>query len=74
MPTSVVVKGAKSRSLAEPVTISLKSDLLRKARILAASKCVTISRLIAGILADAVARELPAVVADLQEPKEGDDQ
>ena len=74
MPTSVVAKGAKSRSLSEPLTISLKSDLIRKARILAASKSVTISRLIAGILADAVARELPAIMADLQETKEGEDQ
>jgi hypothetical protein len=64
----------KKEESTEPLTISLKADLVRKARILAASKGITVSRLIAGILADTVRRELPAAVADLYDPQEGDDQ
>ncbi len=71
-PRTPVTQGNKAST--EPLTISLKSDLLRKARILAASKSITLSKLIGRILAAAVDRELPAVVAGLQETKEGEDQ
>ena len=54
----------------QPLTISLTADLIRKARVLAATKGITVSRLIAGVLADAIARELPAAVADLRDSEE----
>lgn len=58
----------KKKTSTEPLTISLKTEVLRKARILAASRGVKMSKLIAELLAEAVGRELPAVAARLQDP------
>ena len=67
-------RDAKARSLSEPLTISLTADLMRKARILAVARDITISKLIAGLLTEAVHRDLPSVLANLQEAQKGEDQ
>lgn len=63
----------KKKASTEPLTISLKSGLLRKTRILAASRGISLSKLIACVMADAVRRDLPAVAANLADSS-GDDQ
>jgi hypothetical protein len=63
-------KEPSSRSTTEPLTISLHRDLIRRVRVIAVSRGTPVSRIITSLLADAVDRELPAVLAELQHPIE----
>lgn len=65
-PPSLRIPGVpESKEPLEPLTISLPSPLVRQARIVVVALGTTMSRLVTGLLAEAVARELPAVVAEL---------
>ena len=56
---------SESKEALEPLTISLPSPLVRQARIVVVALGTTMSRLVTGLLEEAVARELPAIVAEL---------
>jgi hypothetical protein len=62
---------AKRRST-EPLTLSLPVSLVRKGRVLAAVKGMTISRLIAELLQRAIELELPTLLATLDAEEGGD--
>ena len=47
------------------MTVSLPSPLVRQARIVVVALGTTMSKLVTGLLEEAVARELPAIVAEL---------
>jgi len=57
--------GSESKETLEPLTISLPSPLVRQARIVVVALGTTMSKLVTGLLEEAVARELPAIVAEL---------
>jgi hypothetical protein len=50
----------------EPLTISLNRGLIRKVRVIAACEGTTVSKIVTALLAEAVTRQLPVVLADLQ--------
>lgn len=54
------------KSVAEALTISLHRDLIRRVRVIAACRGTSVSRIVTSLLAEAVQRELPAVLAELQ--------
>ena len=53
------------RETLEPLTVSLPSPLVRQARIVVVALGTTMSKLITGLLDEAVARELPPIIAEL---------
>lgn len=66
VPPSLHTPGLpESRENLEPLTISLPSPLVRQARIVVVALGTTMSKLITGLIAETVARELPAIVAEL---------
>jgi len=68
-PSLGTPKKPESKALLEPLTISLPSPLVRQARIVVVALETTMSKLVAGLLEEAVARELPAIVAELSGAK-----
>jgi hypothetical protein len=58
-------KEPESKEPLEPLTISLPTPLIRQARIVVVALGTTMSKLVTGMLEEAVARELPAIVAEL---------
>ena len=65
-PPSLRTPGVpECRETLEPLTISLPSPLVRQARIVVVALGTTMSKLVTGLLEEAVARELPAIVAEL---------
>ena len=57
--------GTEPKESLEPLTISLPGPLIRQARIVVVAQRTTLSKLVTGLLEEAVARELPAIVAEL---------
>jgi hypothetical protein len=49
----------------EPLTLSLTMGLPRKARLLAAAKDVSLSKLVSELLEEVIKRELPGLLAEL---------
>jgi len=54
------------RGTTEPLTVSLDRELIRRIRVIAACRGTTTSRILASLVATAVERELPSVLAELQ--------
>ena len=50
----------------EPLTVSLDKTLIRRIKVIAACRGTTTSKILASLVATAVERELPAVLAELQ--------
>ena len=64
-PSLSAPKEPDSKDPLEPLTISLPSPLVRQARIVVVALGTTMSKLVTGLLEEAVDRELPAIVAEL---------
>jgi hypothetical protein len=68
LPSEPVVLKKRGRPALhnEPVTLSVPTAVLRRARVLAALRDVTLSSLVTELLQREVDRQLPSLLADLQ--------
>jgi hypothetical protein len=69
---SRIATGQGKQGSTEPVTLSIPGTVIRRARVLAATRGMTFSRLVAELLKEAVDNQLPSLLADLQGDEGGD--